>query len=200
MNQIINWQTGTPDPDLSDVLRYMGVRQTAVSDVLSLAESGIAGIQKAAVCRGCYMRLPLKVTDCGIIISDETVLSRSLARHLAGCNEAFLFAATIGIGVDRHIRASASISSAAALAADAAGSASVEWVCDNLNEYLSDIIVSEGKHTCSRFSPGYGDFPLEFQRSLTAMLDTPKNIGVILTNGLMMCPTKSVTAIIGIKD
>ena len=51
-----------------------------------------------------------------------------------------------------------------------------------------------------RFSPGYGDWPLEEQRQLFAVLNCAKRIGLTLTDGLMMAPSKSVTAIIGLSE
>ena len=50
-----------------------------------------------------------------------------------------------------------------------------------------------------RYSPGYGDFPLEAQRELLGILDTPRAIGVSLTDTLLMAPSKSVSAVIGVK-
>ena len=50
-----------------------------------------------------------------------------------------------------------------------------------------------------RFSPGYGDFDLKYQKDILEYLDANKKIGISLTDSLMMIPTKSITAIIGIK-
>ena len=46
----------------------------------------------------------------------------------------------------------------------------------------------------------YGDLPLDFQKDVFRILDTPKAIGLTLTDALLMMPSKSVTAIIGIGD
>ena len=51
----------------------------------------------------------------------------------------------------------------------------------------------------TRFSPGYGDFSLEHQPALLSLLDTQRRIGLTLSEGGMMLPTKSVTAIVGIR-
>ena len=48
-----------------------------------------------------------------------------------------------------------------------------------------------------RFSPGYGDFDIRYQKSIMRMLDCAKNIGLTMTDSYMMTPTKSVTAVIG---
>ena len=44
------------------------------------------------------------------------------------------------------------------------------------------------------------DWPLEEQRQLFAVLNCAKRIGLTLTDGLMMAPSKSVTAIIGLSE
>lgn len=208
MIQVYKWQTGVPSPDLNETLRYMGVRGKMTADartqalyeLMPLVNKGIQRVKDRAVSRGCYAQVPIEIIDDEhLIIIEETVCSKSLARHLKGCHTAFLMAATIGIEVDRLIRTYSRISSADCLAIDAAGSAAVEWVCDELNEMLCDLVSTEGKKLRRRFSPGYGDFPLSYQRSLIKILNLPITIGVTLNDSLMMSPTKSVTAIIGIE-
>lgn len=49
-----------------------------------------------------------------------------------------------------------------------------------------------------RFSPGYGDLPLSAQREIFAVLDCGKRIGLMLNDSLLMSPSKSVTAFVGI--
>lgn len=200
MSIIIKWQAGTPVIDKKETLRYMGVRAKITHELETLADKGIKRVQNSAICRGCYTRVPFeKLDETHISIAGEVLESRHLARHLCGCNEAFLFAATVGMQVDRLIKATAAISPADSLAIDAAGSAAVEWVCDELNEHLACIIQNEEKSLCRRFSPGYGDFPLSYQNSMSKLLNMPVNLGITLSDSLMMFPTKSVTAIIGIK-
>ena len=63
---------------------------------------------------------------------------------------------------------------------------------------VSDYIP--GKTLAARFSPGYGDLPLEFQREIFRALDVPRRIGVSLGSSCLMSPSKSVTAIVGIKS
>ena len=48
-----------------------------------------------------------------------------------------------------------------------------------------------------RFSPGYGDFPLECQGMLLEALEAGKRIGIKLTDSLLMMPSKSVSAVMG---
>lgn len=200
MMQVIKWQTGSPVLDSSEVLRYMGVRTKITPELETLSVKGIKKVQEAAICRGCYIRVPIEIPDDShILIVHELLESHHLARHLRGCREAFLMAATVGVQIDRLIKATAAFSPAESLAIDASGSAAVEWVCDELNTHLAHLAADEGKTLCTRFSPGYGDFPLTYQSRMSELLNMPANLGITLSDTLMMFPTKSVTAIIGIK-
>jgi hypothetical protein len=49
-----------------------------------------------------------------------------------------------------------------------------------------------------RFSPGYGDLPLDTHINLLGALDTSRKIGLTVSRSLILIPSKSVTAIIGV--
>ena len=72
----------------------------------------------------------------------------------------------------------------------------IESYCDEVQAQAE----TDGLLQRPRFSPGYGDWPLEEQRQLFAVLNCAKRIGLTLTDGLMMAPSKSVTAIIGLSE
>jgi cobalamin-dependent methionine synthase I len=55
-----------------------------------------------------------------------------------------------------------------------------------------------GSSLTQRFSAGYGDLPLELQRDIFGALDCQRKIGVTLNESLLMSPSKSVSAIVGI--
>ena len=72
-------------------------------------------------------------------------------------------------------------------------------LCDEINARILREAAKEGlRGMRRRFSPGYGDLPLEMQREVCAVLNMPKEIGVSLTDTLLMTPSKSVTAIVGV--
>jgi len=52
--------------------------------------------------------------------------------------------------------------------------------------------------TKHRYSPGYGDLPLEYQKDLFALLQLDK-LGVAITERCLLVPEKSVIAISGIE-
>ena len=60
--------------------------------------------------------------------------------------------------------------------------------------------AAAGKYARPRFSAGYGDFELSAQTEIFHALDCQRKIGLTLNDSLLMSPSKSVTAIIGISD
>ena len=86
-----------------------------------------------------------------------------------------------------------------ALILDACASAACEAACDAVQELVEQQLQAEGIHFTDRFSPGYGDLPLEVQRPLLAFLDGQRMCGITLTDTFLMTPRKSVTALFGLS-
>ena len=126
------------------------------------------------------------------------VESRALARHLAGCPSAYLVCGTIGAEFDALQRRVAVTSGADALIVQAIGAAAIEAWMDAVADEIR-LELEPGETLVSRFSPGYGDLPLGYQRTLLTLLDTPRKIGVSLTDTLLMVPSKSVSAVVGVR-
>ena len=125
-------------------------------------------------------------------IGPLTLESRDLWRCLRGAREAYLFAATLGHGVDLLIRKYAALSAADLLIVQAIAATAIE-------QYIDDETASWGEKLLPRYSPGYGDLPLSVQPDFLAALDAQKTLGITLTETFLMIPSKSVTAIIGIQ-
>ena len=70
---------------------------------------------------------------------------------------------------------------------------------DQWQDGLKAEMLEEGWYLRPRFSPGYGDFDIRHQKELLQMLDGAKKIGLTVTDGMMLSPTKSVTAVIGVS-
>ena len=126
-------------------------------------------------------------------------LPGSLAgRMLAQCGQAALLACTLGAGFETMLRAVQARDMARAVILDACGSALVEAGCDAAERVIA--ARCPGQHLTDRFSPGYGDLPLEVQNAICTALDAPKRLGVQVTESFLMNPSKSVTAVIGLAD
>ena len=129
---------------------------------------------------------------------DVTFESEGLVRNLSGCCGAILLAATVGPACDMLVRRASITSAADAAVYQAAGAAAIEAFLDDYNDKLKASYEAKGLFLRPRFSPGYGDLKLEHQKDWFRLLDITKQIGIELTDSLLMVPTKSVTAIIGI--
>lgn len=123
--------------------------------------------------------------------------SKSLAKHLKGCHAVYLLCATIGATFDALQRRTAARSPSDAFVLQAIGAAAIEALVDD-TELEMQRELAEGESLVQRYSPGYGDYPLDAQRRLLALLDAPRTVGVSLTDALVMAPSKSVSAIIGV--
>ena len=134
-------------------------------------------------------------------IESMEIRSRSLSSNLEGCEKVCLMAATLGLAPDRLAsRASAQGKMSEAVMYQAIGAAYIEKWCDTVNDSVAAEARREGWYAKPRFSPGYGDFPLEYQTAFFEILQIPRRIGVTLTKSLMMVPSKSVTAVIGLSE
>lgn len=175
-----------PPVDEAEVLRYAGLVGDfdGILPLLRECVSEAEGVLRYSVCH---------------TVTDAVFPGEDITRHLEGCRKAVVFAATVGIGIDRLIAGYGALSPTKALLLQALGAERVEALCD---VFCADLALDAGVNglkTTSRFSPGYGDFPLEAQKNIITLLDTPRRIGLTLNESLMLSPTKSVTAVVGLK-
>lgn len=188
-----------PEIDRQEVLRYMGCRE--FSEELDLLYSSALGeISNTQVGKVCYAIFPVVRCDDHIDLGFSKTQSKALTNHLDGCDEIILFAATVGIEYDRTISKFSKISPSMALCADAIGNERIERLCDLFCEDMQVKFKKNNRILRSRFSAGYGDLPLELQNDIFSALSPYSRIGLTLNDSLLMSPTKSVSAIIGIKN
>ncbi len=199
--------TYIPSPEelvisVKEITRYLGYgRETVPETDQTLIDHGREQVKKLMAGKACYSRFPVAcMEDDRIQMPYGEIESRHLSRHIAGCKEVYIFAATIGAAFDRFLTRTRLTSMAEAAVLQACGAAAIEAVCDALNEKLRKEAEAEGKVLCSRYSPGYGDLALDNQRGVFEVLNPPKYIGLSLMDTMIMSPEKSVTAIIGIRE
>lgn len=141
-----------------------------------------------------YVKVPIDLSIENYVNLDFVGFSsKNLYKNLSGCKEAYVFSVTVGIGVDRLLSRLNLLSQSRHFITDALSSAAVESFCDYVNEMLA-----KNKITKPRFSPGYGDLPLEIQPDILKVLSADKTLGITLNESLFMTPVKSITAIMGV--
>lgn len=122
---------------------------------------------------------------------------KDIESHLNGCEKAIVMCATVGSEVDKLIRISQISDMARAVVMDSLASVAVEQVCNAFDKIIAEK-YSDYNMTF-RFSPGYGDYPIELQKIILQMLDAPKKIGLCTNDNFLLTPTKSVTAVLGLS-
>ncbi len=185
--------------DRKETMRYLGYRgQEADPQTVQLIEEAAKELEGGSSPKSIYREYDCKVLGELVKIGGLEIQSRNLAVNLKGCERAVLLAATIGRTADFLIRKYSITNMAKAAVVQAAGAACIESYVDEVEEEIRKNARNRGLYLRPRFSPGYGDFALEHQRDLFQMLECSKRIGLTLTEGNLMMPSKSVTAVIGL--
>ena len=184
-----------------ELLRYLGCKNGTVPDENTkvLIDQCKQELEQAASPRVTWREYPLSIQDHVIDMTCFQTRSKSLERNLKDCEQILLFAATLGSQVDVLLHRYNMIQMSKAVVMQAASVAMLETFGDEENQKLNDAYQEKGWYLRPRFSPGYGDFPLECQRQIAPALELSKRIGVTLTDSLLMAPSKSVTAVIGLS-
>lgn len=188
-----------PTLDRREILRYLGCTvEHPPEELVRSVDRCSAEIQRAARPRAVWRQLPLVGTRPQGTGADFQ--GQDIRRHLSGCHQVLLMAATLGPEVEQMLLRAQVRDMAQALVLDSCASAAIEAVCDGLEEELREQFLAQGSYLTDRFSPGYGDFPLAQQRELCSLLDTQRRIGLTLTPSGILIPRKSVTAVLGVAD
>lgn len=173
--------------DKREIFRYT---QGTDEKLLDTCLAEIGDISRGLVV-SCELDVRVEGDEC--FFGSFSLVSHDLAKNLDGCERAIIFAATVGVEYDRLIMKYSRLSPSKALFFQAIGSERVEALCDAFVKK-----AGENRVLRPRFSAGYGDLPLDTQREIFALLDPAKHIGVALNASLLMTPSKSVTAFVGI--
>ena len=187
------------DVSMADVARYLRMNGEQPDGPLaerieSLAEAAGKAVRPARTWR----RFPIVGMVVGDVPPAQIRIEGSLARHLDGCGAVYLACGTLGASFDAFHRRASAVSGADALILQAVAVAMIEDWMDSIEDEIRNEL-GPGETLVARYSPGYGDFPLAAQNALVALLDTPRKVGVALTSTFLLTPSKSVTAVIGVR-
>lgn len=176
--------------DRKSVYRYLRCGNRPPVQVCEQIDACIDDAQTKPAFRVVYAITPVSIRDDTVLLGGLPVKSEKLSEKLSGIKKAVLFCASCGVWFDRKIAASR-LSPSQAVIWDALGTAAIEQLCDDFCDHMNTVRP--------RFSPGYGDLALAFQSDLLNLLQADRNLGIGLTDSLLMAPTKSVTAIAALE-
>ncbi|MGE5676679.1 MAG: hypothetical protein ACM3ZR_01325 [Pseudomonadota bacterium] len=188
--------------DKKEVLRYMGYRgQEMDKALLELLDSCIEEVQ--TVSRKDYIYEVFDIERSGSeLCLKGTALSlpgKDIARHLSKSDKCVVMAATLGLETDRRIALYSRTDLTRGIVFDASAGVAIESLCDEVQEEVAAKARTMGLEITQRFSPGYGDLPIDIQGDLTRVLKAYERIGLGVNENSVMIPRKSVTALIGMQ-
>lgn len=202
---IIN--TKLEELDIKEVLRYMSSSasnggENMTDNFLKLINDTIKESLKYIKSLFVYKKFSIKILDDETISIDNTSVclkGKDIVNHLRNCDYIYLIAITLGNELDRQIKIKTYIEPEVSVILDSCGSVAVESIADMIEKDIEENAKKEGYNITWRYSPGYGDLPLQAGKDIIDLLDATKKIGLTTTRSFMMTPCKSVTAIIGLS-
>ncbi len=184
-----------------EALRYMGYNENIdIENIKPILTSCEDELLNAANIRYCYKLFDIEHHTDSIIVTGTNLnlTGKSITNHLEGCNKAVLMACTLSDKVDKLISRYNITDMTSALITDSMASAMIEQVCNEVEIIIKNQLKIE--NMTWRFSPGYGDLPIDIQKNFIQVINANKQIGLTVTENNILIPRKSVTAVIGISD
>lgn len=180
----------------TEVLRYLGYRGQEISPELDAEIDRISQMcVDSAEPRYYFEVIPV---DPGPALRGVRLLGNDIQKHLTGAAHCAVMAATLGFSVERVLLRLAHRSTVSEMIYNAACTALIEAVSDACEGLIRDYARQRGLVTSYRYSPGYGDFPLDQQPDVLGLISADTRLGITLTDSMLMLPKKSVSALIGL--
>lgn len=176
-----------PEPAATGSLDALDASADAVESRSAVSSQG-AGCGKGLVPQ-------VALAGCDLVLEGN-----SIAGHLRGACKVALMACTLGAVSEREMRKHEAISVADGVMFGACCSALVEAAANITEDAIVRFAHDMGLSTNWRFSPGYGDLPLNVQPAFLGVLDASRRLGITVTSTNMLVPVKSVTAVLGLFD
>lgn len=190
--------------DYDEALRYMGCKKGKADTVtMNMLPECERLVIKSSVPRYRYSVFDIGEAENGVAVfgTNLVLTGEDIKRHLQNCYGIVLMCATLSGAVDLLIRKSQLEDMSKAIVINSLASVAIEQVCNKAEAEIYDFLDSQSEkcYKTWRYSPGYGDLPIELQKDILTVLDAPRKIGLCTGDSMMLTPTKSVTAIIGLS-
>lgn len=186
--------------NIDDVLKYLHYNSDKIDrDTRIEIKESEKILNKISDSNYIYRSFDFSIKNGVVLIKNSNIYfkSKDLKNHLKGAKKLVLFAATLGVEVDKYIKKSSLMDMSKGMIFDASASSFIEEVsnlaCDNIEKDM------EYKRNF-RFAPGYGDLDLNNQSKILMLLDANKKIGLNLSDTNLLIPSKSITGIFGLFE
>lgn len=189
--------------DKNEVLRYLGHKGQDIDEELNnLIDKSIVEMRETTKPLHIYKIFDIEAVDQGISVIGTNLILRGkdIYKHLKEAKKCAIMAATLGVNADNKIRITGKIDMTKSIILDACATEMIEKVCDKVEKEIIELAESEDYKTNFRYSPGYGDLPINIQGEVISILNANKSIGLTTTESSILIPRKSVTAIIGFLE
>lgn len=180
--------------DLKDVYRRLGYPVNATPNAITIKMVDEIAVQMLTAATPRIVKKEFSIMEIKAFLIGEDI-----NRHLTDCPQCLLMAATLGSQIDTLIRKVSVSDMNEAVIMDATASALIEAVMEDFDAQVSDEYLQQSRYITSRFSPGYGDFPITLQNDFINLLDAGRKIGLYATSSHILTPRKSITAVSGIS-
>lgn len=195
-----------PDSDFSieksEVLRYLGYRGQELGPELErLMEEMCQRCLESARPRYYWRSFALAADGNGqpeLAGTGVVLRGVDIRKHLDRGAACAVMAATLGLEPEREMLRIGRRSTTGEIVFNAACTALIESVADACEREIQAYARGKGLAAGYRYSPGYGDFPLEQQGAVLGVIEAGTRLGITLTDSMLMVPKKSVSALIGL--
>ncbi|HCW54467.1 MAG TPA: methionine synthase [Clostridium sp.] len=187
--------------DRDEVLRYLGHNGQVINDdMMNLIDECRKEVVHIISPRFTYGYKNVKECKEGIEVEGTNLILKGndIKNHLKNSTECALMAVTLGNEIERRTRQYEKTNLTKGLILDACATTAIEELCDMVENEIKEYAQKKNMSITFRYSPGYGDFPLDIQKSFLNVLDAQKKIGLTVSENYLLFPRKSVTAVIGI--
>jgi hypothetical protein len=187
----------------SEVLRYLGYRNQKIEAELdNLIDSCINEIKGVSNPFYTYRIFDIepKEDEVRVLETDLILKGKDISSHLKHSKKCAILAATLGVSVDNRIRVLGKTDTTRAVILDSCATEAIESICNMVESQIKGIAEKEGLDINFRYSPGYGDLPINVQPGILNVLNAQNKIGLTCTENFILLPRKSVTAIIGFVE
>lgn len=189
--------------DRKEALRYMGYRgQKPDRETERLLDECIEEIHRISKNSYVYDIFDIERSGEGMYLKGTKLFleGEAIKEHLSKARKCAVMAVTLGLEVEKRIFLYTKTELAKGLVFDACATAAVESLCGIVQDEIKNRAESMGFEITGRFSPGYGDFPIEMQKEIINVLKAYERIGLSVNESSVMIPRKSVTAVIGLQQ